>query len=100
LAAVGAVLWDHGVGEFRFGRNLGNGANVHLPGNRETLLGEPARFLDAGGGISIFEERRKTILTALKPTILLAMFNTPQLEGVAKEVEDTIVRIMKEAASG
>jgi hypothetical protein len=31
---------------------------------------------------------------------LLAMFNAPQLEGVAKEVEDTIVKIMKQAASG
>ena len=27
------------------------------------------------------------------------MFDTPQLEHVAKEVEDTIVRIMKEAAA-
>jgi hypothetical protein len=36
----------------------------------------------------------------LKPTTLLAMFNAPQLEGVAQEVEDTIVKIMKEAASG
>jgi hypothetical protein len=35
----------------------------------------------------------------LKPTALLAMFKTPQLKGVAKEVEDTIVKIMKEAAS-
>jgi len=50
--------------------------------------------------ISIYEEGGKTILAALKPTTLLAMFNTPQLEGVAKEVEDTIVKIMKEAASG
>jgi hypothetical protein len=30
---------------------------------------------------------------------LLAMFNAPQLEEVAQEVEDTIVKIMKEAAS-
>ena len=49
--------------------------------------------------ISIYEEGGKTILATLKPTTLLAMFNTPQLEGVAKEVEDTIVKIMKEAAS-
>lgn len=49
--------------------------------------------------ISIFEEGGKTILAALKPTTLLAMFNTPQLEGVAQEVEDTIVKIMKKAAS-
>jgi hypothetical protein len=34
----------------------------------------------------------------LKPTALLAMFNTPQLKEVAKEVEDTIVKIRKEAA--
>ncbi|MFA6271213.1 MAG: DUF302 domain-containing protein [Candidatus Paceibacterota bacterium] len=50
--------------------------------------------------ISIYEEGGKTILATLKPTTLLAMFNTPQLEGVAQEVEDTIVKIMKEAANG
>jgi uncharacterized protein (DUF302 family) len=50
--------------------------------------------------ISIYEEGGKTILATLKPTTLLAMFNAPQLEGVAREVEDTIVKIMNEAASG
>jgi uncharacterized protein (DUF302 family) len=50
--------------------------------------------------ISIYEEGGKTILATLKPTTLLAMFNVPQLEGVAQEVEDTIVKIIKEAASG
>jgi uncharacterized protein (DUF302 family) len=50
--------------------------------------------------ISVYEEGGKTILATLKPTILLAMFNAPQLEGVAQEVEDTIVKIMKEAVSG
>ena len=49
--------------------------------------------------ISIYEEGGKAILATLKPTTLLAMFHTPQLEGVAQEVEDTIVKIMKEAAS-
>jgi uncharacterized protein (DUF302 family) len=48
--------------------------------------------------ISIYEEGGKTILATLKPTILLAMFHTPQLEGVAQEVEDTLVKIMSEAA--
>ena len=47
--------------------------------------------------ISIYEEEGKTVLATLKPTSLLAMFNTPQLEGVAQEVEDTIVKIMQEA---
>ncbi len=50
--------------------------------------------------ISIYEEGGKTILATLKPTTLLAMFSAPQLEQVAQEVEDTIVKIMKEAASG
>ena len=52
------------------------------------------------GRISIYEEGGKTILASLRPTILLGMFDSPQLEGVAKEVEDTIVRIMTDAASG
>lgn len=50
--------------------------------------------------ISIYEEGGKTILATLKPTTLLAIFNAPQLKAVAQEVEDTMVKIMKEAASG
>ncbi len=50
--------------------------------------------------ISIYEEGGKTILATLKPTTLLAMFNAPQLNEVAQEMEATIVKIMKEAASG
>ena len=50
--------------------------------------------------ISIYEEGGKTILATLKPTTLLTMFGASQLEEVAQEVEATIVKIMKEAASG
>jgi len=50
--------------------------------------------------ISIYEEGGKTILASLRPTILLGMFDSPQLEGVAKEVEDAIVKIMTKTASG
>ena len=50
--------------------------------------------------ISIFEEDGKTFLATLKPTTLLGMFNAPHLEGVAREVEATIVKIMNEAAAG
>ena len=50
--------------------------------------------------ISIYEEGGKTILATLKPTTLLAVFDTPQLEMVAQEVEATIVKIMKETAAG
>jgi len=47
--------------------------------------------------ISIYRDDGKTILATLKPTTLLALFNSPQLEGVAREVEDTLVKIMHEA---
>jgi uncharacterized protein (DUF302 family) len=47
--------------------------------------------------ISIYEQDGKTILATLKPTALLAMFNTPQLEGVAREMEAAIIKITKEA---
>jgi uncharacterized protein (DUF302 family) len=49
--------------------------------------------------ISIYDEGGKTTLAALKPTTLLGMFNAPQLDGVAQEVEKTIVEIMEEAVS-
>ena len=49
--------------------------------------------------IAVYEEGGITIMSTLKPTTLLAMFNTPQLTEVAQEVEDTMIQIMKEAAS-
>ena len=49
--------------------------------------------------ISIYQEGGKTILATLKPTTLLALFGSPQLETVAQEVETTIIKIMKEAAA-
>ena len=49
--------------------------------------------------ISIFQEGGKTVLATLKPTTLLALFGSPQLETVAQDVEATIVKIMKEAAA-
>jgi len=49
--------------------------------------------------ISIYEEGGHTVLAALNPTNLLAMFNAPSLDGMAHEVEITIVRILEEAAA-
>jgi len=48
--------------------------------------------------ISIYEEGGKTMLATLKPTTLLALFKTPQLNSVAQDVENVIVKIIKEAA--
>jgi len=50
--------------------------------------------------ISVYEEDGRTTLATLKPTTLLAMFGMPRLEGVAQEVENIIVKVMKEAVSG
>ena len=50
--------------------------------------------------ISIYEEDGQTVMATLKPTTLLALFNTPQLKDVAQDVEDTVVKIMNEAANG
>jgi uncharacterized protein (DUF302 family) len=48
--------------------------------------------------ISLYEEGGKTVLATLKPTVLLKMFDTPEVEGVAREVEETLLKIMNEAA--
>jgi len=50
--------------------------------------------------ISIYEEGGKTVIATLQPTMLLAMFNAPQLAGVAQEIEETLVKLMQEAAAG
>jgi len=50
--------------------------------------------------ISVYREGDKTILATLQPTAMLAMFNVPKLAEVAREVEDAMVSIMKEAAAG
>jgi len=48
--------------------------------------------------ISVYQEGGETVLATLKPTALLAMFNTPELAAVAREVEDSMVKMMREAA--
>jgi uncharacterized protein (DUF302 family) len=49
--------------------------------------------------ISVYEEGGQTNLATLKPTVLLAMFKTPQLKDAAQEVEDALLKIMAEAAA-
>ncbi len=48
--------------------------------------------------ISVYVEEGKVKLATLKPTILVSQFNAPDLYSVAKEVEETLIAIMKEAA--
>lgn len=48
--------------------------------------------------ISIYREGDKTVLATLRPTVMMALFETAGLEPVAQKVEETIVAIMLEAA--
>jgi uncharacterized protein (DUF302 family) len=64
-----------------------------LEGNMSVSTALPCR-------ISIYEQGGQTVLATLRPTATLALFDTPQLAGVAQEVEATIVKIMNEAAAG
>lgn len=48
--------------------------------------------------ISVYREGDKTVLATLRPTVMMALFETVGLEPVAQQVEDAVIAIMKEAA--
>jgi uncharacterized protein (DUF302 family) len=48
--------------------------------------------------ISVYEEGGATKLATIRPTALVDLYRNSELKGVAKEVEDTLFRIMAEAA--
>ena len=47
--------------------------------------------------ISVYEQAGKVKVVTLKPTAVLGLFGNPQLEPVAKQVEDAIVNIINSA---
>lgn len=44
--------------------------------------------------ISVFEREGKITVSMLRPTYLLGLFNRPELQPVAKEVEDSMLQII------
>jgi uncharacterized protein (DUF302 family) len=48
--------------------------------------------------LSVYEEGGKTMLATIRPTALIGLYGTPELKSVAREVEETMFRIMAEAA--
>jgi uncharacterized protein (DUF302 family) len=48
--------------------------------------------------ISVYEEGGKTKLATIRPTALIDLYRSPELKQVAQEVEDTMAKIMAEAA--
>jgi uncharacterized protein (DUF302 family) len=49
--------------------------------------------------ISVYTEGNKVKLATLKPTALISQFNVPELQSVAKEVEENLIEIMRVAAA-
>lgn len=47
--------------------------------------------------ISVYEEAGKVKIITLKPTVLIKMFGKPELEAVAKDIENTLIRIIDSA---
>lgn len=48
--------------------------------------------------ISVYRAGDAYKLATILPTVMMKMFGNPELEPVAREVEDTVVAMMKEAA--
>ncbi len=48
--------------------------------------------------ISVYAEGSATVLATIRPTALMTMFKAHGLEQVAQEVEESLMRIMQEAA--
>jgi len=48
--------------------------------------------------VSVYREGGRVKIATLRPTVMLAAFNAPELAPVAQEVEDVILSIMKEVA--
>jgi len=62
-----------------------------LEANAEISTALPCR-------ISVYQEGASVVLATIRPTAMIELFGTPELEAVALEVEETITKIMDEAA--
>jgi uncharacterized protein (DUF302 family) len=66
-------------------------AKTVLEANLEISTALPCR-------ISVYEEGGVTKLATIKPTAMIALYPNPELAQVAREVEQTLERIMADAA--
>jgi uncharacterized protein (DUF302 family) len=48
--------------------------------------------------IAVYEQGGKSKLATIRPTTLVELYRSPELSGAAREVEETLVKIMAEAA--
>jgi uncharacterized protein (DUF302 family) len=71
------------------------------PRHAAAVLGEAIEISTAlPCRIAVYAEGGRTVLATLKPTLLLTMFAAPAAAATAREVEDTLVRIMDETCRG
>ncbi len=49
--------------------------------------------------ISVYEQDGKVVLSTMKPTAMMGLFEVPALDAVAAEVEASIMAIMQDAAT-
>jgi uncharacterized protein (DUF302 family) len=49
--------------------------------------------------ISIYQEDGRVKIATIRPSMLLNLFDSPELQAVAREVEDTLVRIIDTACA-
>ena len=49
--------------------------------------------------ISIYQDGENVKVAAIRPTLLLNLFDSPRLQAIAREVEDTLVRIIDTACA-
>jgi len=49
--------------------------------------------------ISVYQEGEKIKVATIRPTMLLNLFDSPELQTVAREVEDTLIRIIDTACA-
>ena len=69
------------------------------PRQAQKVLGENIALSSAlPCRIAVYEQEGRTILATLRPTALVTLFDAPGAAAVAREVEDTMVAIMAEAA--
>lgn len=68
------------------------------PGKAKTVLETDMSISNAlPCRISVYQEDGNVKVSTLKPTLLLSLFERPSLEPVAKEVEETMIRIIDSA---
>lgn len=71
------------------------------PGKAKTVLEADLSISNAlPCRISVYEAGSSVVVSTMKPTILIGLFDRPELEPVAREVEETLIRIIDSACEG